>query len=160
MTKVWHWAQSDKIELIKESGKILLEGSNNERFVKADNAPMELKRLWANMLSQYKAVGRYVWLTEENRYAPKSFKPQDKIGFLFDAKEINAKKWHYVQRDLKKTNNADAMTHISQLNRSAQKVNGDDPYKWWCVDKEISLDLCKGIYVWDDNKSAYVIESE
>lgn len=158
MTKVWHWANADKVSAIKDSGKILLEGSNNERFVKEGTAPPQIVKLWADMRQQYEAVGRYVWLTEQSRYAPNSFKPQDKVGFLFDTGDLNAKKWHYIQRDLKKTNNADALRHISMLNRSAEKINGDDPYKWWCVDKEVPLDLCKGIYKWNSTKGEYTIE--
>lgn len=159
MTMVWHWSNASRVGDIKESGKILLEGSNNERAVKAGTAPLQIASLWARMLKQYEVVGRYVWLTEQNRYAPKSFKPQDKVGFLFEAQEINAKKWHYIQKDLKKTGRDDVVSWIATLNRTAEKNNGDDPYKWWCVDKEITLDLCKGIYFWDSRRGAYMQES-
>lgn len=159
MTKVWHWADTSRVSQIKDSGKILLEGSNNEKGVKEGLAPPQIVMLWKQMREQYEAVGRYVWLTEQNRYAPKSFKPQDKVGFLFETQDLNAKKWHYIQKDLKKDNRSDVMLWVSRLNRTAEKGNGDDPYKWWCVDKEVPLELCKGVYVWDRTRGDYIVEN-
>lgn len=156
MALIWHFADISKLEEITESNKLCLEGSLNERGVKEGFAPLHIQTLWISMKEQFDAVGRYVWFTEQDRYAPKSYAPEQKAAIQFDSNDIGARKWHYVCKDLKKSpKNSSSEYNISLINRSAINGNGDDPYKWWVVENEVDLRMSKGIFIYNSETKQY-----
>ena len=152
-TTLYHFTSTKNLQGIVSDGIVRLEGYGIETIVRQINSGLlderqyahasgqDIRSVWRVMRLQYKMVGRYVWLTEEDDVrCINALEHFDKVALMFDAQEIGAKRWTDVMRKRSLRSNK-ARKVIRALNQAARR-QGDDITKWWIVEKEIPLALC------------------
>jgi hypothetical protein len=156
-TTLYHYTQQQHLLSIMNDDLLRVEGHNIEQLIRqihvgnlsADKvrhpSGLDIKTLWKGMKQQYKLVGRYVWLTEEEDArcitAQRHF---EKVRLVFNASDINAKRWTDVMTK-KMFASTKAKKLVRYLNETAKK-SGDDITKWWVVEKDISFSKhCIGV---------------
>jgi len=154
--KLIHFTNILHLPSIINDGLLRREGHNIEKFIEQIDSGIisadqvkhpsgyDIQFLWRAMKRQYRLVGRYVWLTEENDVrcisAQRNF---EKAAVIFDAETIQAKRWVDVMR-IKSQKSNKALKLIKHLNQMASN-SGDDITRWWVVDEDIQLNSCECI---------------
>lgn len=146
-TIIKHHTKAFQLESIFEDNLIKIEGCNVERqvndiaFKKAE--PMhwfQAKSVWNITKFQYKHIGRYVWLTEEEHAHCCNFRPQlPTVPFSFYAEDIGALRWSGVRTAMIYKKGPAAKRMIELLEAAAIAL-GDNPERWWVSKRAISLD--------------------
>jgi hypothetical protein len=153
---ITHFTNIQHLPSILNDQVLRLEGHNIEYMLKqvqlgfipidqiVHPSGHDINHVWHAMCRQYRLTGRYVWLTEEEDVrcitAQRNF---EKVGIEFDADIVKAKRWVDVMA-AKSKKSIKAKKLIKRLNWAAIH-HGDDITKWWVVERDIPLALCKSI---------------
>jgi hypothetical protein len=156
--KLFHFTNTQNLRKIIGDNLLRKEGHNFEQIIRhidmgnvsADKvvhpSGQDIRVIWRAMNKQYKLIGRYVWLTEENDARCVTVQRNfEKVAIVFDMKRIGAKRWFDVMA-VKSERSKKAKKLIKHLNEIAIK-SGDDITKWWVVDKDMPLKYCEGVIV-------------
>jgi hypothetical protein len=147
MKPIWHFTKSVYLPSIMASGTIFLEGYNTERLIRTTDVnriDASVNASWKNLKMQYKLTGRYVWFTEEETlFCSTAIKKFPQTALLFDADEIEAKRWYEVIPTIV-TKNKKAKKFVEALIKAAKDA-GDNPSKWWITSTDVDIKFCKNL---------------
>jgi len=123
--KITHFTYPAAHDLIRQDGKIDLEGCNARRGW--DNMSREQRRMI------YKAIGRHVWFTQADRAGSAS---SNDIALTFNSEDIGAVSWKKYKQQFR--NSKHKWSIVEAFDESAA-ILGDNSDDYWLVSKPVPL---------------------
>jgi len=150
-TLITHFTKEHYLQEILSSECLMQEGCNIKKLVQSppnDMLTLEkimLEKQWRLFNMQYKAIGRYVWFTEEQHAnCVTALANVETVGLDFFAEDIRALPWSSVKKQIWHRNKGCAQIFLSALEQSARNA-GDNPDKWWVCKKTVNMQHCLNI---------------